>query len=87
MYAWPFYLFVFGVIVIAVAALTYSRKVMIFVPAGYIIGFLSAGLFNKDGFDPGGGLTNNGWIIWTVTLLAIILAGVAWEVARRTIKS
>jgi len=30
-------------------------------------------LFNKDGIDPGGGRTNNAWIIRTFSYLEIVL--------------
>jgi hypothetical protein len=88
MKSWPLYIFVFGLIAIVIAALTLSRKVMICVPVGYMIGFLSAWLFNTDGVDPGGGLLNDGWIIWTVSFLAIILVGIVWElIKKRTAKT
>ena len=77
---WPLYLCVFGLISIRIAALSFSRKVMACVPAGYMIGFFSAWLFNTDSVDPGGGLLNNGWIIWTISFLALVLAGIVWEI-------
>jgi len=85
---WPLYLCVFGLISIRIAALSFSRKVMACVTAGYMIGFFSAWLFNTDSVDPGGGLLNNGWIIWTISFLALVLAGVAWEIiCKRTAKT
>ena len=80
MYQWPLALLAFGLVAIVIAALAFSRKVMICVPVGYMAGFLSAWLFNSDGVDPGGGLTNNGWIIWAISFLAFIIAGIIWEV-------
>jgi len=82
---WPLYLYALGLIAIVIAALTYSRRVMICVPIGYMIGFLAAWLFNTDSFDPGGGLLNNGWIIWTISLLALLLTGIVWEIIMRRI--
>jgi len=80
---WPSILFIFGLVVIAIAAFFYCRKVMIGAAAGYIAGFALAWLFNTDGVDPGGGATNNAWIIWTVTLLVLIFAGAVWDTATK----
>jgi hypothetical protein len=83
MYDWPLYLFVFGLIAIVVAALIFSRKAMICVPVGYMAGFLLAWLLNTDGVDPGGGQINNAWIIWTVSFIVVVFAGVVWGFAYR----
>jgi len=78
MYDWPLILLVFGLIVLAIAAFIFSKKVMLSIPAGYLIGFILATIFNADGFDQGGGATNNGWIIWTISYMAIIVSGAIW---------
>lgn len=77
---WPLVLFLIGMFIIIISSFFYSKKVMISTVIGYSIGFIFSILFNKDGIDPGGGRTNNAWIIWTYTFLIIILIGVVWEI-------
>jgi hypothetical protein len=77
---WPLVLFIFGLAVVLIAALTRSGKVMVGTVVGYMAGFILAMLFSTDGVDPGGGSTNNGWIIWAAAYLAILAASVAWQV-------
>ena len=83
---WPLDLLIFGFIVIVIAGIFYSRKVMVSTIFGYITGYLSAMLFNTDRMDAGGGGTNNAWIIWAEVYLAIILAGIIWELVDRYIQ-
>ena len=83
---WPVILFTFGLIVIIVSALFNSRKVMICTPIGYIMGFVLGMLFNTDSLDPGGGILNNAWIIWTTSFLMLIIIGVVLEVVTKRIK-
>jgi membrane-bound ClpP family serine protease len=87
MKAWPLYLFILGIAVIAVSAFTHSGKVMIGTVVGYMAGFVLAMLLRTDGIDPGGGATNNAWIIWTFSFLLFILAGVVWEVVSKRAKT
>jgi len=79
---WPIILLVFGLIVIAIAVLAGSRKVMIGVVAGYLIGFVLMELFGATyymsvGLMPDGSELlvpqHNGWRIWTLSYLSIIL--------------
>ena len=83
---WPLSLFVFGLIIIAVTAFTFSKKVMICTPIGYIVGFVLAMMFNADGVDQGGGRTNNAWGIWIVSFVIILLIGIMWELVGRYLK-
>jgi hypothetical protein len=71
----------FGLIAVFIATLTFSRKVMIFIPVGYIVSFLIAWLCSTNGTDLYGAQTNNGWILWTITFLVFILVGIVWEFA------
>lgn len=48
---------------------------------GYIFGFILGAIFNTDGLDPGGGRTNNFWIIWTSGLLLCIVSGFVADIA------
>jgi protein-S-isoprenylcysteine O-methyltransferase Ste14 len=83
MHDWPAVLLVLGLAAIGISAFVFAQKVMLCVPCGYIAGFVLAAVFNAEGVDPGGGTTNNGWIVWAATLLVFIAAGVIWELAHR----
>ena len=54
-----------------------------YVPAAasiaYMLAFLIGVLFQTDGVDPGGGRTNNLWIIWTVVFIGMIFISVCFE--------
>ena len=54
----------------------------------YIAGFFIAYLFQSDGTDPGGGRTNNLWIIWTVITIAAIIFSSIYEFlkSRKTVR-
>lgn len=84
---WPIILSVFGLIVISIAAVTDSRKVMFCVGGGYVIGFVLGMSLNWDTFHPDRGpdglYTNNAWELWTVSYLIIIAAGIVWEIIAR----
>lgn len=80
---WPFDLLVFGLIIISVAAFLNARRVMVLTVVGYIGGFAMGIMFGIDGVDPGGGKTNNKWLIWTLSFIIIILVGVIWEMLNK----
>jgi transcriptional regulator with XRE-family HTH domain len=83
---WPIVLLVFGLIVIAISAVSNSRKVMIGTVAGYVIGFVCGMLFNWDTYHPERGpgvYTNNNWLIWLAAFLLFIAIGVIWEIISR----
>ena len=82
---WPVYLFAVGVTVLLFSF--FARvKVLPFVTAlGYTVAFAMGALFQKDGTDPGGGTTNNLWIIWTLVFLCAVIftAAAEWLLCRR----
>jgi len=83
---WSIILFLFGLIVIAIAAIRDSRKVMLCTVGGYIIGFALGMAFNWDTYHPERGpgvYTNNNWSIWTVSFLLFIAIGIIWEIVCR----
>ncbi|WP_313183785.1 hypothetical protein [Lacrimispora sp.] len=84
---WPLVLFLFGYVIILIGSFFYLKKLMVSTVAGYIIGFLCGIMFNKDGMDPGGGRTNNAWLIWTFSFLGIVIIGIIWEIIDKCIKS
>ena len=70
---WPNMLAILSIGTIVLASIFKKRKIFIGVIVGYLGGFALAMLFNRSGFDQGGGTTNNAWIIWTVFLILSIL--------------
>ena len=80
---WPTILFGFCLFAVLVAAFFDARRVMLGTVAGYPVGLVLGLIFQTDGTDPGGGRTNNLWLIWTAVILAAILAGIVWELASR----
>ena len=83
---WPIPLLILGLIVIAISAISNSRKVMIATVAGYVVGFACGMLFNWDTYHPErgpGAYSNNDWLIWTLVFLVFIAGGIVWELANR----
>lgn len=58
---------------------TKARILPAFIPLAYFVGFLAGGIFQTDGIDPGGGRTNNFWIIWTFVYIGLLLIGAVAE--------
>ena len=76
---WPVVLFIAGTAVIIAAFLVKARYVPAAASVAYTPAFLIGVLFQTDGVDPGGGRTNNLWIIWTVVFIGIIIISVVLE--------
>jgi hypothetical protein len=72
---WPMDLAVLCIAIIMIATIFGNRKISIAIGIGYIGGFIIAMIFNTDGVDPGGGRTNNAWILWSGVLLVSLLIG------------
>lgn len=85
-YDWPMFLFILGLIALAISAIRDVRRVMVCTVIGYIGGFALGIIFGVDGVDYGGGGTNNWWFIWGCLYFAAIAVGVIWEVVSRQIK-
>ncbi len=90
---WSFDLFIFGVIIIAIAGLAVGAR---FTPsltaAGYAIGFIAGYLFQYDyviAADSDGNVKamgNSLWIIWTYVLVGSILAGIIIDIIASAVK-
>ena len=80
---WPLVLGVFSLIVLVIAYLGKAREGLLGAGIGYPCGFFIGWLLCSDGVDPGGGRTNNLWIIWTVSLVVMIVLGAVWTLTRR----
>ena len=83
MMSFPFYLLVFGLSVIAIAALCNGKRTMICTVSGYMIGFVLGALFNVDFIDEHGTSMDTFWIWWILTMLAFVSAGAIWDIAIR----
>lgn len=82
---WPFCLFLFCFIIIAVSFGMKTSLIPIFTSLSYIVGFVVGLIFQTDSVDPGGGRINNLWIIWTVIIICAIIASVFGEIIKRKI--
>lgn len=80
---WPFDLFVAGVVVLLVALIAKKQFVPWFTSVGYLVGFLAGVIFYTEGFDPGGGRTDNLWQIWTIVFVVSILVGIVFEMVMK----
>ena len=78
---WPGLLAVVSLIVLLTAIAFKLRWTSAAAAFGYIFGFILGAIFNTDGLDPGGGRTNNFWIIWAAGMLFCIVAGLAADIA------
>jgi hypothetical protein len=83
---WPFILFVLGMVFLNVS-LIFNLKIVVYSSLlSYITGFLIGYLFQFDYEDIGGGRLNSLWIIWTVTMVSIVVMGITVEIIRRFMK-
>ena len=77
---WPAVLLWIGLATLLISLLAGKQFVPWFTAIGYVVGFFIGVLFHTEGTDPGGGKTDNLWIIWTIVFLGCILAGFLCEI-------
>ena len=77
---WPVDLFVAGILALLISLFARKQYAPWFTSVGYFLGFLAGALFHREGTDPGGGKTDNLWIIWIVVFVVCILAGILYEI-------
>ena len=75
----PVWLFVVGVVSMAVSFFLEGKTTPICTAAAYIVGFIAGAIFQTNGVDAGGGTTNNLWIIWAVVFVCLMIAGIIGE--------
>lgn len=74
---WPLVLLGAGIIAIAISGFRKNANtVPFFTDIGYAVGFAVGAIFHSNGIDPGGGRTDNLWIIWTAVMGCCITAGI-----------
>lgn len=76
MKSWPELLFGVGLLVLAISFFCKGKISPICAALGYSIGFGAGFIFQIDSFDPGGGTTNNLWLIWTAVFAGLIFIGI-----------
>ena len=75
----PVWLFVVGVVSMAVSFFLEGKTTPICTAVAYIVGFIAGAIFQTNGVDAGGGTTNNLWIIWAVVFVCLTLVGIICE--------
>ena len=75
----PIWLFVVGMVSMAVSFFLKGKTIPICTAVAYIVGFIAGVLFQTNGLDAGGGTTNNLWIIWSTVFICLILIGIISE--------
>lgn len=79
MIQWPTILAILSIVTIVSATIFGNRIVSIAPVIGYMGGFIIAMAFSSDTIDPGGGQSNNAWIIWGIVLISSVLIGILWS--------
>lgn len=72
---WPNILAILSIAILFIATIFGNRIISATTVIGYMGGFILAMTLNTDGIDPGGGRTNNAWIIWGIIFSLSILIG------------
>ena len=84
MTSWSELLYFVGKIAIATSFCLKGKIAPICTAFAYSIGFVAGIIFQTNGVDPGGGTTNNLWIIWTAVFAGLIVVGIIVEIVIRT---
>lgn len=75
----PVWLFVVGMVALAISFFLKGRVTPVCTAVAYIVGFIAGAVFQTDGTDAGGARTNNLWIIWVVVYVCLTLVGIISE--------
>ena len=73
------YLALFALVILGCSFLMGGRLVPLITTCGYLVSFLIAHFFQRDGFDPGGGRTNNFGSIFVVIFLCCFVLSFFFE--------
>ena len=79
---WPTVLFGLGIAVLTGSFLLKGKYLPMISANGYLAGFVAGLVFRTNGVDPGGGRTNNMWLIWLLVWLGFALIGGTMELFR-----
>ena len=87
---WAFAMFIVGLTAIFISAFFGAKKVMVCTVAGYVISFIAGIVFNYEyDFIMDGVLQDRrytAWLIWTISFLVLIFAGILWEFIGKRIR-
>ena len=75
----PDYLALFTALTVSVSFLLGGKLIPIITALAYPLCFAIAYIFQRNGFDPGGGRTNNLWSIWVITYIICFLTSLCLE--------
>lgn len=78
----PTYLLIVGTAAAVIAFFCKGKFTQPFSAFGYIVGLFAGYFFNTDGADPGGGRTNNMWIIWCGVFIAFMIIGIVIDMMK-----
>ena len=73
------YLALFALVILGCSFLMGGRLIPLITSCGYLVSFLLAHFFQRDGFDPGGGRINNFGGIFIVAFLIIFICSFYFE--------
>ena len=73
------YLALFALVILGCSFLMGGKLVPLITTCGYLVSFLFAHFFQRDGFDPGGGRTNNFGGIFVALFLVIFISSFYFE--------
>ena len=76
---WPEFMLGLGIFVLVVSFLLKGQHLPLISANGYLAGFVAGLVFRTNGVDPGGGRTDNLWLIWLLVWFAVALVGGAVE--------
>lgn len=76
---WPIIMLAISGVITLIALGFFYHYGAITASVSYILGYGIGYLFQSNGFDPGGGTTNNLWQIWLISTLVICALGFVIE--------
>jgi hypothetical protein len=87
---WSFVMFLLGLVVVLVAAIAGAKKVIVCAAVGYVFSFIVGIIFNFENPLIIDGIVMDRrptwWQIWTISFVAVIVAGIIWEVISKRMK-
>lgn len=70
----------FGCVVCLIATILKARLIQWFTAGSFLVGYFFGVVFWSEGLDPGGGRTNNFWVIWATVYMIGIMVGIMVEI-------
>lgn len=70
---------IFGLVILCASFLMGGKMVPLITSSSFLVTFFLALIFQRDGVDPAGALTNNFWYIWAFTFLGCFVLSLFFE--------